>query len=83
MKETQEMKNVKHTLYNLYSHMEYVRIADVKAMQPIKILQRSLKEQILERFEEVNALTAQIKEEEPDAHQNELVFLQDYLNELL
>eukprot|EP00972_Heterocapsa_arctica_P084806 12491429-Heterocapsa_arctica.AAC.1 len=76
------MNNVKHTLQNLKGYMEYVRIKDVEAMPPINILQLDLKEQILERVEEVHELTAQIEKEALDAHKNELVFLQDYLKEL-
>jgi hypothetical protein len=83
VKETPDMKTVKHTLRNLQGYMKYVRIEHVKAMQPINILQLSLKEQILERLEEVNELMTQIDNDAPDAHKNELVFLQAYLGELL
>eukprot|EP00972_Heterocapsa_arctica_P033559 4939749-Heterocapsa_arctica.AAC.1 len=52
MKGSQDLQTVKHTLHNLHGYMEYLRIEHVKAMQPIKILQLSPKEQILERVEE-------------------------------
>jgi hypothetical protein len=82
MKESWDMKNVKLTLQNLKGYMEYVRIEDVKAMQPIKILQLSLKEQILERVEEVKELKTQIEKDALDAHKDELVLLQGFMNEL-
>ena len=75
-----DMDKVKCTLTNLKGYMEYVMINEVEAMQIISILQLDLKEQILERVEEVNELTKQIKTEEVDA--SVLVFLQDFLNEL-
>ena len=76
-----EKNKVKHTLDNLKDYMEYVKIVDVKAMQPISILQLSLKEQILERLEEVQELM-QIKKEAQDAHKAELVLVQVCMEEL-
>jgi len=77
-----DVDKVKRTLNNLKGNMKYVMINEVEAMQIISILQLDLKEQILERVEEVDELLEQIKKEEMDGNNSVLVFLQDFLNEL-
>jgi len=77
-----DVDKVKRTLNNLKGYMKYVMINEVEAMQIISILQLDLKEQILERVEEVDELLEQIKKEEMDGNNSVLVFLQDFLNEL-
>ena len=70
MQDTQDLKSVKHTLHNLQGYMDYVNIADVNALEPCNTLQHTLKAQILECVEEVNALTAQIEAKTLEALQD-------------
>jgi hypothetical protein len=66
-KTPQEMENVEHAQHNLKGNMDYLKIVEVNALEPCNILQLSLKEQILERVEEVNALMEQIDPKLGDA----------------
>jgi hypothetical protein len=59
-KTPKEMENVEQAQHNLKGNMDYLKIVEVNALEPCNILQLSLKEQILERVEEVNALMEQI-----------------------
>jgi len=59
-KTPQEMENVEHAQHNLKGNMDFFNIVEVNALEPCNILQLSLKEQILEHVEEVNALMEQI-----------------------